>query len=510
MIQKGKGMVSKMKETDTENGRNVFVRVLAAVLLSALCLPLLASCGEGKGAGEETTVEEAMQDEYLDTQLPTATYDGADFGIIGAEHTKMMPGEEEISEPVHDALFRRNAKIAERYDVNYVYTQTTGGDVTNPTVESATLANEHIYDLIYGNFTTCGTYFVNNGLIMSTDNIPHLNLSERWWSQDCMGQLTIGNKTLFLTGMIAYDHCTDGSCLFFNKSITENKALDNHFEDVRSYRWTLDKMQANMKAAAHDDNGDTVMDATDTWGFTSGNTGGFPFAVSTGIVLLEYDEDGVPSVIQTPSDEIYTKVDKICSILSNRRYSACWHAEGFAETESSFTNGKALYSMGLCQEGATTLRPADFYDFGILPFPMWDEEQGVYYSWANTWSGGGIYFPIINVQEEMTGVLVEAMAYQSGVEGGYYYSVLEKFIKGKGTYDYDSEEMVDLILSSKRYDLGIMFSWGIAYVVNDACQNLWDWSGAPSGSSLSSIWAGRVRSAQQACRTTVRSWDRID
>ena len=495
--------------------RNKSIRITALLLLLAMLCPAFLACNEDKAEEAETT-ESALRDEYLDTMLPTDTYDGETFGIIGGEHTKMMPGEEETSEPVHDALFRRNAKIEERYDVDFVYTQTVGGDDptdgngTNQKLETAVLANDKIYDLVYGSFITCGAYFVNNGLIMSTDNIPHLNLGERWWSQDCMGQLTVNNKTLFLTGMIAYDYCTDGSCLFFNKNITENKGLDNHFEDVRSYRWTLDKMQENMKAAAHDDNGDTIMDVNDTWGYVGSNTSGFAFAYSNGIRLVEYDEDDTPSIIQTPSDEIYTKVDKICSILSNRRYSANRSIPEYAATQDSFVNGKALYWMGACQNGATVLRPADFYDFGIIPFPMWNEEQAAYYTWADSWGGGGIYFPIINEKEEMTGVLVEALAYQSSVESGYYYAVLEKFIKGKGTYDYDSEEMVDLILASKLYDLGNYFYWGISYVVNDCCQDEWSFSGAPSGSSLSSLWAGRVRSAQQACKQTVRAWNRID
>ena len=51
----------------------------------------------------------------------------------------------------------------------------------------------------------------------------------------------------------------------------------------------------------------------------------------------------------------------------------------------------------------------------------------------------------------MTGVLTEALAYQSSVEGGFYYAILEKYIKGRGTYDVDSEEMIDLVTKYSVY-----------------------------------------------------------
>ena len=493
----------------SDTGRG-FLR-LAALLGAVLSVCLILSACEKKESGEkpEETSEEALADEYLDTALPTATYDGAAFGVVGSTHTEINPGEEENAEPVHDALLRRNLKIAERYDADFTYYELPGYENVCESVEAATLADEHIYDLVYGVFSGVGTYLVSNELVMSTDNIPHLNLTERWWSQDCMDQLTIHNKTLFLTGMIAYEHCVDGSCLFFNKKLAEDKALDNHFDDVRAYRWTIDKMYENAKAVAHDDNGDTQMSASDTWGFTGDGTTGFAFMASCNIRPVEFDEEDTPSVVQSPGNELFTKVDTLRGILSNHRYCACWAEEQFSETEASFVKNKALYRQGLCQQGASDFRPADFYDFGIIPDPMWNEEQGQYYSFGYTWSGGGIYFPICGVQEEMTGVLTEALAYQSSVENGYYYAIIEKYIKGKGTYDYDSEEMVDLILSSKVYDLSNLFMWGISNAINDSIQG-YSFFNSNISANLSSLWAGQANACRSQCRQTIRLWDRAE
>ena len=482
---------------------------VCSLLLAAACLfcAFLPSCAEKEQENNKRT-EEALADNYLDTYLPNETYDGASLGMVGGGDTRMKPEDEENAEPVHDAIFRRNAKIQEKFDVAFDYTQTDGDGQTQEKVASAVLAGEHIYDLVYGSFSNVGTYMVTNTLAMSADNIPYLNLSEKWWSQDCTGQLAINGKTVFLTGMIAYQHYLDGTCLFFNKSITADRGIDNHFDDVRSYRWTLDKMYDNMKLAAHDDNGDTVMDGNDTWGYVGGDRCGFNFMFATGVRIVEFDEFNVPWIIRSVSKETVAKVEKICSMLSNRRYSAIYGQPNCENTGSSFVSGKALYTEGLCQDGAASYRPANFYDFGIIPTPMWNEAQGQYYTWSNSWRSGGIFFPVCCNKEELTGVITEALAYQSSVDGGVYYAVLEKYIKGKGTYDYDSEEMIDLILSTKFYDLGSLFWWNISFVVNDACLDVWNSSGAPRA-HLSSLWIGRATSSHNSCRKVVHQWDAL-
>ena len=135
---------------------------LSVLLLLPLCL-ILSSC-DGKGGGEEEqTTEEALADDYLDTALPAADYDGADYGIIGSTHTQIDPGEEENAEPIHDALLRRNLKIAERYDVNFVYHEVSGYEVVCESVESAVLANEKLYSIIFGIFPAAGPIWSTTG-----------------------------------------------------------------------------------------------------------------------------------------------------------------------------------------------------------------------------------------------------------------------------------------------------------------------------------------------------------
>ena len=496
----------KKRRKQKRKGKKVKKTRITALLLAALTLvPFFAACGEEKSKKEEVTTESALVDDYLDTALPTETYNGETLGFIGGEGTKFVPAEEENGQPVDDALLRRNAKIEERYDVELKYYPTGWGGDTNDMVNTAVLANENIYDLAFGNFKTCGTYFVNNGLIMSTDNIPYLNLEEKWWSQDCMGQLRIHDKTMFLTGMIAFDYTTDGSAIFFNKNIAENKAMDDHFDAVRNYRWTIDLLNENAKLAAHDDNGDTEMTGADTWGISFPNDAGYAFYYGVGVRLMEKDEDDEPYFLSDVT-AISTKIDKLNGILSNRRYSVNVTNPDNADCDDLFCKGKALYEYAQAHSGVD-MRTKDFYDFGILPLPTWDENQQAYYSYAYTYSGGGIYFPITNQKEELTGVITEALAYQSSVEGGYYYAILEKYIKGRGTYDSDSEEMIDLVLSTKLYDLGLIFDMGLSDVARDCSTGYF---GTGNQVNISTAYAGKATAARTALKQVIRAWDRLD
>ena len=493
-------------KTGTRRRNKRHIRMLSLLLVFLALIPVLASCGGKDGEGkEEQTTEQALADDYLDTALPTATFNGETIGLIGREGARFVPEEEENGQPVDDALLRRNAKIAERYDVDFRYYTTGWGGETNESVNTAALANENIYDVVYGIFATCAPYLINNGLIMSTENIPHLNLEERWWSQDCMGQLRIHNKTFMLTGMITYEHTTDGSAIFFNKKITESMGLDDHFEDVRSYRWTIDKLHSNSKLAAHDDNGDTEMTDDDTWGLSISNEAGLAFYYGSGVRLMEKDEEDEPYFLSDVS-AISTKIDKLCSILSNRRYTVNTDDPLYKDCDAQFEKGKALYLYDWAHSGVS-LRTKDFYDFGILPIPTWDEGQKAYYTYAGLTNSGGIFFPITNQKEELTGVIVEALAYQSSVEGGYYYAILEKYIKGRGTYDADSEEMIDLILSTKLYDLGLIFGMQLGDI---AMKCTTGYFGEENAVNISTAYAGRATASKTQLRQLIRSWDRLD
>ncbi|MGM9624829.1 MAG: hypothetical protein ACI3XM_03885 [Eubacteriales bacterium] len=127
-----------------------------------------------------------------------------------------------------------------------------------------------------------------------------------------------------------------------------------------------------------------------------------------------------------------------------------------------FPNGHAAF----CEDSihaVNTLRFSMDEDFGILPYPKYDEAQESYHSPLSTASATAYSIPISNDHPEMSAWIMEVMgAYSTDT---VRYAAMEKVLMGKSIRDSESEEMLDLIFRTKFYDLGF---WG-SDVYNAIC-----------------------------------------
>ena len=89
-------------------------------------------------------------------------------------------------------------------------------------------------------------------------------------------------------------------------------------------------------------------------------------------------------------------------------------------------------------------------DFGILPYPKYDEAQERYYSRVSYYNAPIV--PVTNNNLELTGALLEYFNYISSetVIPAYYDIVL----KSKTSRDNESQAMLDLIFDSRVVDIG--------------------------------------------------------
>jgi len=97
-------------------------------------------------------------------------------------------------------------------------------------------------------------------------------------------------------------------------------------------------------------------------------------------------------------------------------------------------------------------------DFGILPMPKYDENQDRYYHIVSVWNA-----PLMSVSSmidspEKIGYILELMAAKSvdTLTPAFY----DTQLKHKLLRDDESEEMLDIILSSITFDLGAAYEFG--------------------------------------------------
>jgi len=94
-------------------------------------------------------------------------------------------------------------------------------------------------------------------------------------------------------------------------------------------------------------------------------------------------------------------------------------------------------------------------DFGVLPYPKYDESQDVYYSAAKD-NYTVLCVPITAPDLEMVGAVVEALSAESkrSVTPAFY----ETALQDKYSRDPQSTKMMDLIMEGRNYDLSILYA----------------------------------------------------
>ena len=102
-------------------------------------------------------------------------------------------------------------------------------------------------------------------------------------------------------------------------------------------------------------------------------------------------------------------------------------------------------------------------DFGVLPYPKFDETQDAYHAPLSTASATAFSIPLSNDKAEMSAWIMEVMGMYS--TDTVRYAAIEKVLMGKSIRDDDSEAMLNLIFDTKFYDLGF---WG-SEIYNEVC-----------------------------------------
>ena len=119
--------------------------------------------------------------------------------------------------------------------------------------------------------------------------------------------------------------------------------------------------------------------------------------------------------------------------------------------KTAFTTSALRYAVDLRE---TTV------NYGILPYPKYDENQKKYYSITMDYSTAFAIPKTAEQDIDFVGTITEAMAYYSYqyVRDALYNTVL----KYRDAKDAESSKCVDIILENPKYDFAYIyaFSWG--------------------------------------------------
>lgn len=433
---------------------------LAFLLTLLLLVPTMAACGDtAEETAAETTPAETTPVETeteLTDDLPSMDFGGVGFVVLtsstGTQHT-ITAINEQTGDILNDAMYNRTQTIAEKYNIEFQDDHVPGDAwVSLDVFTNSVLAGDQAYDLAML-LERRAFVMTNEGYFTDIGSLEHVNLSKPYWFQDVNKTINFTDATYISYGSAQIGMYDMTHVLCFNQNMAADLGLESPYDLVLEGTWTLDKLQEMGQAAMRDANGDGEWGKEDIYAIVGGqNALAVNFLASARVRTMEMLEDGNVNIALLTNpliEEIFTKVSDMC-----------WEA-GFWYTKSTSSNTYWLTDTYF-QDDQALFADQTFYsiislrdmvsDFGIVPFPKYTADQEQYGVMVEAGTRAMVV-PTTAKDPKLCGAVLETLHYLSwkDVMPAYY----EVTLKQKVSRDSISAQMLDIIMDSICYDLGM-------------------------------------------------------
>ena len=422
-----------------------YARIITLLLAVSLYTQLLA-CGDTVDDGSESVTTETTTPEtekpYLDN-LGEYNFDGADFTMLVREtRVNDIAPDEATGDVVSDAIYNRNVKIAERFNVNIlVETLSDDSNMWNSTLDGEVMAGSDAYDVVMPDYWWgCET----RGLFLDLHDYDDIfEFDQPWWTAGWNDNAEIYGQLYSAVGSMSLDLFKNQNVIFFNKELVDSLNLGNIYEIVESGDWVLDRFNEFIALGSSDINGDGDLTlGDDQLGYACALQAGRAMLASAGMQIATRAEDGAWEY-NFMNERFVDRYGAIFDLINNNNSVVYDTTQSL---ENIFKGGRLLF-LGASIGSTDLLRDMEI-DYGIIPMPKMDESQENYVTYNYGTSYSAILLTAGN--PEMSAVMLEALNAESykSVVNVYYDTAL----KDKYSRDEESRKMIDLINSNCFFD----------------------------------------------------------
>ena len=445
-------------------------RISALILAMLMCFSVLVACG-GKSddpaatttaatsgsVGEDATTaatEPAETEEQLEITIKPE-YSGRTVNILccGNWSYKEFWAEEITGEPLNDAKYTMATMLDETMGIKIQLQQdfgSSGGSGKGFTyIANSKMAGDHAYDI-----ASIGTYDVSSlayqGYLYDLNDMQNIDLSKSWWDPKAQEQLEINGHMFYTTGdaMTLDNDCT--YCILFNKTMIAEYNLESPYDLVKNNQWTQEKMIEMAQGIGADLDGNGIYNDQDRYGFLiwTDSAIGIMHAAGARFATIENGD----TITYTLNNERNLAVLERWIDVRNEKNSM--FIEGSGSTKG-FEEGRVLFYTRYIKS-VHSLRELEL-DFGILPYPKGYDDQEEYCNTLHAYGNALMCIPDA-ADPEMSAAILEALSYygQKELLPAYY----DITLVGKGIRDAESEEMLDIIFSTRFFDVGTYYQIG--------------------------------------------------
>ena len=291
---------------------------------------------------------------------------------------------------------------------------------------------------------------MSQGYAVNYESIPYIDLDKPYWDAGINDSLSLAGMRYAAIGDLSISTHDLTCCLLFSQSLVTENNLDSPYSLIAEGSWTMDAMKAMMETVMKDANGNGERDEEDVFGYLAHHKMVLPsFWIGAGEKSMELDEEGTP-VLSMSDERFVSVIEKVFAMTydNNARFKTAEDENVPTVCRQMFAAGHSLF-LDSSLFWVSALRDMET-DFGIIPYPKYDESQQNYCSRVSYYMPPMV--PITNQRLELTGAVLEDLNYRAKlyITPAYY----EISLKGKYSRDPESISMLDLILATRVVDLG--------------------------------------------------------
>lgn len=360
-----------------QHRRSYFLVLIMLVLFSVI----LTGCSENHEKETDTpvTADEMPANLTDPTELTPETeetvkdnlgeynFGDASFGMMTFENQNFhyeMRTDEVTGEQLNDAMFDATLSVEDRFHIaieELYYADFS----TTPRVNVT--AGDTSMDVVRIRCTDA-TGWWTDGLLVTADDMPVIDLSKPYWDKTINDSLTVANQ--HYVALSSFDLCTYDLtfALMFNKSYISNYGFEIPYDLVLNGQWTMDKMNEMMITVSKDTDGNGVRDKNDQWGYVAHPKMVSPgFWIGADALSIEKDENDIPH-LNIGSEKFINVWEKLISICySDNQYLGIDDSADIpTDAILIFSENRALF-MDMSFFFTEELRSMES-DFGIIPY----------------------------------------------------------------------------------------------------------------------------------------------
>lgn len=435
-------------------------RIISVIALIAMLLLTVSCATQKEGNSDETTtggtidtvpVTEPVTEFKAFSTVELQNYGGYTFHILYSQTDNCyndFKADEINGSIMNDDIFQRNMMVEEALGVDVEIKWQAYGQV-NTDLQTQVQAGNTDYDMYGGHKSSLALSY--GGFLYDYNNISEIDLTQEWWDQDWVASMSVSDSIYALVGDISVSSLLFVSSLCFNKKLFADNALANPYDLVREKKWTYEALNNYISNYSSDLNGDGKMSYdTDRYGLTGwGTEAGYSLFYGSGFTFISktpedtYKLDYNTERLTAIADKVY-EIWVTAGSYFNNSGTAAEHPYPF----SIFTSDRALFCDSVLSKIGTFIASMES-DYGILPQPMFDDNQEDYCSYT------GYTIPITMVPVNCpdtgrTGTIIEALCTASydNVTPDMYQIVTAV----KNARDAESSEMINIIIRTKFFD----------------------------------------------------------